>query len=94
MSKGIIIVDMPERCSICKKLCRTDSGYAYCGYLDFDYQVNDYMESTPIGKPDWCPICPIPKKKYVHWDCANPYDTGNAEGYNACIDELMGGSDG
>lgn len=30
--------------------------------MGFDYHVNEYMMSKPIGKPDWCPMKEIPEK--------------------------------
>ena len=63
MSKSILVIDTPERCSMCEFFKKTDEGYCYCGRLDFDYQVNEYMKSTPKGKPDWCPVKDIPEKK-------------------------------
>ena len=65
MSKGFILVDVPERCSMCKYMYRTEEDYCFCcveGY-GFDYQVNEYMQSTPKGKPDWCPIKKLPDRK-------------------------------
>ncbi len=56
MSKSILVIDTPERCSMCKLLERTEEGYCYCRGLEFDYQVNEYIRSTPKGKPDWCPL--------------------------------------
>lgn len=82
--KGILIVDKPERCSACRFMCSTDEEYAYCGApeLGFDYQVNEYMMSNPIGKPDWCPIKRIPEKY--------PSNTGDyySDGWNDCIDKI------
>ena len=62
MSKSILVIDTPEKCSMCKLLERTEEGYCYCRGLDFDYQVNEYMSSTPKGKPDWCPLEEIKMK--------------------------------
>lgn len=42
MAKGIIVVDMPERCSMCRHMESTSEDYCFCsaeGY-GFDYQVN------------------------------------------------------
>lgn len=93
MSKSILIIDTPERCSMCEFLKNTDEEYCYCGRLGFDYQVNEYMMSTPKGKPDWCPLKEVPDKKkhnrtldenacYYH---ISDFD----KGYNKCIDEIL-----
>lgn len=63
MTKGYMLVKLPERCSMCRYMYRTDEDYCFCsveGY-GFDYQVNEYMQSKPKGKPDWCPIKELPK---------------------------------
>lgn len=89
MAKGIIVVDVPERCGGC--LC-CDVDYDWCE------AKNDctFYNSPP---PEWCPIKPMPEKKNPYHGrrpvpmnvIANQY---YASGWNACIDELMGGSDG
>lgn len=50
--------------------------------LGFDYHVNEYMMSKPIGKPDWCPMKEIPEKF--------PSNIGDyyADGRNDCIDKI------
>lgn len=62
MSKSILVIDIPERCSMCKFMRSTDEEYHYCRVSGFDYQVDEYMRSTPKGKPDWCPLHEVPKK--------------------------------
>lgn len=103
MSKSILVIDTPERCSICEFLRRTDEDYCYCRRLGVDYQVNEYMRSTPKGKPDWCPLRNLPermeKKKYL----TRKDNRGNTEtcgevkdmiaiGWNMCIDEILKGA--
>lgn len=88
MSKSILVMDMPERCSVCEFLRRTDEDYCYCGRLGFDYQVNEYMRSTPKGKPDWCPLVELPQKmaEENRW-----FSEDYAKGRNDCIDEILKG---
>lgn len=62
MTKGYMLVKLPERCSMCCHMYRTGENYCFCsveGY-GFDYQVNEYMQSKSKGKPDWCPIKALP----------------------------------
>ncbi len=104
MSKSILVIDTPERCSICKFLERTDEDYCYCGILEFDYQVNEYMKSTPKGKPDWCPLKAVPSKKKEIKYLTRPDRRGGTEtygetrnreavGWNDCIDEILKGGE-
>ena len=99
MRKGFILVDIPERCSMCRYMYRTDENYCFCkveGY-GFDYQVNEYMQSKPKGKPDWCPVRKFPEQKKpsqfpisptLPWQC-----TEYEKGWNDCIKQ-MGENDG
>lgn len=48
MSKGIIVVDMPQNCGDCK--------YFGLKCKITDEKCNKYNQD---GKPDWCPIKPI-----------------------------------
>lgn len=89
MSKSILIIDTPERCSMCKFMRNTDEEYHYCRVLGFDYQVNDYMRSTPKGKPDWCPLKAVPEKRNVVFDDKSMW-AEQRRGWNACIEEILG----
>lgn len=94
MATGIIVVDVPERCSMCRYMYRTDEDYCFCKVerYGFDWQVNEFMSSKPKGKPNWCPIRPLTCKKEV---LRQPHSMGDferkgfARGWNACIDEIM-----
>lgn len=90
--KAVLIMDMPERCSMCEFIKKTDEGYCYCGRLGFDFSVNDYMKSTPIGKPDWCPLKEIPQEDNNSY-YPDEYQDGYADGWNACIRKLLEGVD-
>lgn len=93
MDKSILIIDTPKRCSMCEFLRRTDEDYCYCGRLGFDYQVNEYMMSTPKGKPDWCPVKEIPEKKTPRKikdeNLGHYYISAFDKGYNKCIDDIL-----
>lgn len=86
MSKGILVIDMPERCSMCKFLQKETEKCRYCRELGLDCSVGEYMKSTPNGKADWCPLKEVPKKmaEETRW-----FDIEYAKGYNACIDEIL-----
>lgn len=88
MGKSILVIDTPERCSMCKFMRRTDEEYHYCRVLEFDYQVDEYMKSTPKGKPDWCPLRDLPEKaNHPDYCDSGRYD----KGWNDCIDEILKG---
>lgn len=91
MVKGIIVVDMPERCDDCPVEAYNETFYGdelnhlcpfeYKGYTD-DVRGN--------RRADWCPIQHMPEKRNEHDACYDS-DFYRAEGWNACIDEILKG---
>lgn len=83
MSKAILVIDMPSRCNSCPLL---DEPYDYC--IPTDRDVSDYGSET---KPTWCPLKEVPQKKEA--DSLSDSGYFEAIGYNACIDEILKGSE-
>lgn len=81
--KAILVIDkMPNSCNECEVRCT-------------GYTAKDYAEKG-IKRPSWCPVKPLPEKKelanYLPFD-DYPQQTrfmDYVNGYNACIDEIMG----
>lgn len=85
MSKAMLIMDMPESCSKCKLF--------FDSYTDMICRGNHRTINYPY--PDkkvqaWCPLRKVPKKmaEETRW-----FDIEYAKGWNACIDEILGGKD-
>lgn len=59
MSKGIVLVDIPEYCGRCPFEVWGGDKY-YCNIYE---SLNFAMQATPLTdrqiKPDWCPIKPV-----------------------------------
>ena len=101
MSKGLLVMDMPEKCAWCPlgRLFGT-AGAVECNVTN---KINRNCESVP----DWCPLRPMPEKKKkdsflieaIKNDCFDGTDSdtayynGKDDGWNACIDAI-GGVDG
>ena len=94
MAKGIIVVDMPERCDDCPVEAYNETFYGdelnhwcpfeYKGYTD-DVRGN--------RRADWCPIRPIPEKKLLTGVVSSAKAVGDElvrAGWNACLDEIEG----
>lgn len=91
MSKGIIVVDMPEYCDYCPtgRIFGINSGVE-CLVAPEEQCVSGY--GLRVKRPDWCPIRPIPEKKPLTGDVSNTEKMGDElvrAGWNACIDELL-----
>lgn len=83
--KAVIVVDMPNKCAECE-LHDKDMLGIYCTVCS----EKDYIKLYK-GIPSWCPLKPIPQKKEVVFSKVLDYQDGNyAEGYNACLDEILG----
>ena len=89
MSKAILIIDMPEKCSECK-FYRVGN----CGYEDCFLTRKSVFSENRNKREDWCPLKEIPKRKPLNPD---PYYTGKSDIYNfawnSCIDEILKESD-
>lgn len=79
MNKSILVIDTPENCRSCKLLDR-ESG-KHCS-------VNFYGQS--------CPLVNLPQKKNIVEQTSRKKMKQNlrAQGFNACIDEILKGANG
>lgn len=82
MSKGIILVDVPECCDKCDLMCYDQYKDKFCFMVGFDEPIED-------DKPDWCPIKPAPEK-IQHKSRQGLLQEQVALGWNLCIDEILG----
>ena len=78
MSKAVLVMDMPSSCLDCKL-----QDWLNCRIVKGCH--------TGKSRPDWCPLRELPEKREPR-DETNLYSLGKAQGYNACIDKLTGGS--
>ena len=76
--KSIIVIDTPKNCWNCP-LRHEYKESEICALAD------DIIYNCS-SKPDWCPLVPFPEKQLI-WNDDDDYFMG----YNACIDELLGG---
>ena len=82
--KAVLVMDMPECCDKCFML--DDSGdYPMCR---FTQEIRGYNFRTRERKMDRCPLRPMPEKDY---ECfLRDWSKGYQEGWNRCIDIIMG----
>ena len=92
MSKSILVIDTPENCNECELRALTECDYDkefYC--VANGENVEEFVCSKT--KPDWCPLRDLPEKKEEN-KYHNNYERGIVDGFNACIDEILKGSNG
>ena len=93
MSKAILVMDMPSRCLSCNCVgyIRRNVRINFCRIGGEILREDDYYKE----KPDWCPLKPMPQKK-EEWIITGVHGAkthGFNMGYNACVDEILGGSE-
>ena len=84
MAKAMLIMDMPSCCDECQlKVLPNPWSFMICG------KTKKHIERGN-QRPTWCPLREVPKK-IVSRDS----DITRLEklGYNACIDEILGGGE-
>lgn len=75
--KAILVIDMQKRCDDCQFMLQGLCLAHYGKKIDFE---ND--------KPTWCPLKEMPTKRQGL--TTDEYTKYMNEGYNACIDEILG----
>lgn len=92
MSKGIIVVNMPDCCNQCKFwFAKSTNPIEYRCMIK---QRNITEKNLNEEKPDWCPIKELPIKleeiKCPH-SMSDYQRKGFSRGYNACLDAIEEG---
>lgn len=94
--KAVLVMDMPEKCNDCSFYFEIIEGKeAYCmAAVEPDNKElwKEIKEDCCQCKPDWCPLRPMPEKK--KWKPSSGITLAMyGTGWNACIDEIMGGAE-
>ena len=83
MAKVMLIIDMPNKCAECQLFYNT-AGTKMCEAIGILVECEEKRQ-------EWCPLREVPQKKeYNHYQ---DYGQVLIEGYNACIDEILGGGE-
>lgn len=80
--KTILVIDEPMCCDDCPLMFEND-----CGVMQIHMQLK-YGELY-YPKPTWCPLKPLPDKIDQGYPCS-VYDEGYGDGWDGCIDEILG----
>lgn len=87
--KAILVIDMPKSCNKCElKTHRfgftTNKMKVGCKFK------GDILTDVLSDRPNWCPLKPLPQEKEDLYFPCNEYEQAFNEGYNRCIDEILG----
>lgn len=87
--KAIVIVDMPDSCKKCPLKYFDTGDDAYFGG-GTERCVIDGSEISLSGRYDDCPLRPLPKRKKHNLGNEDEYEVGSVDGWNYCLDEILG----
>ena len=91
MAKGIIVVDIPEKCKYCPFSVNRIGAEHYCYIVEstgnYDALSHPISMDEYYSKPDWCPVRVLPERANHDDYCDNGrYD----KGWNDCLNEVLG----
>lgn len=97
MSKAILVRDMPKNCGNCNFIRNYEDGafsrnpHCCCELIWF-LEGEDYrVDQNSLDKN--CPLRELPQKITSWKGKSTNYQQGHRDGYNACIDEILKGSE-
>lgn len=82
--KSILVIDTPQDCLACPCI-KLFSDFEYCS-----------VNMTPLGLhiPKWCPLRPMPEKMIPEMVLGNKFAEGCVQGWNDCLEEILGEDNG
>ena len=84
MNEAILVLKhMPDMCISCPISDYSIQGRPYC-------KANKRHLDSFCYKPEWCPLEYIPDKKIRDYPQYDRYITGYDDGWDACINEILG----
>jgi hypothetical protein len=93
--KSVLVINTPKSCYECYLL--REGIVDTC--LPVDRDIHDGSFDEYNGIPSWCPLKPLPKKMpmrdeaefYLGYMNGKTKYLGFNEGYNACLEDILGG---
>ena len=84
MTSAVLVLKyMPDMCRNCPLYDFNNRGEPICN------KENKRIDSS-YGRPDWCPLVELPKYSVRDYPEYDRYITGYDDGWDACIDEILG----
>ena len=86
MSKGILVMDMPKNCITCPFSSNKDGVIYYCRAINLNVaSINERASACPFKE------CPKKINNTLYGELM--FHKEAVAGWNACIDEILGGSE-
>lgn len=97
MRKSVLVMNTPENCLDCRFCYELDEGVEACCSISDDDEDTSLMKKIDCeygycqGKPDWCPLKPLPEEKEEeYW--RSKLSLAWIRGWNTCISKIKGGN--
>lgn len=98
MNKSVLVMNTPENCLDCRFCYELDEGVEACCSISDDDKDTSLTKKIDCeygycqGKPDWCPLKPLPEEKEEeYW--RSKLSLAWIRGWNDCIDAITGGDE-
>ena len=96
MRKSVLVMNTPENCLDCRFCYELDEGVEACCSISDDDKDAILMKKIDCeygycqGKPDWCPLKPLPEEKEEeYW--RSKLSLAWIRGWNTCISKIKRG---
>lgn len=83
MSKGALVIEIPECCEECRFIHNSAYGRFLCS------AASGETICDPFWRPDWCPLRTLPGKNKAP-KVADGYELGYEDGWNKCLEKITG----
>lgn len=97
MRKSVLVMNTPKNCLDCRFCYELDEGVEACCSISDDDEGAILMKKIDCehgycqGKPDWCPLKPLPEEKEEEcW--RSKLSLAWIRGWNTCISKIKGGN--
>ena len=88
--KAMLIMDMPSSCKNCSLKFKHEMGCKQKTFASCKMFPTLVIKNEKI-RQEYCPLREVPQKKVDDLAIYMPFCDGFIEGYNQCIDEILGG---
>lgn len=92
MEKSILVIDTPSCCGGCPCCKKQEDNWGDIAWAEC-YNGKSVYDYYDVGRPDWCPLKPLPQRKMPKFGEAYPQSMvliDRWKGYDECLDDILG----